>query len=504
MKIFLPCILLLVLLLMRAQSGQPLPPELEAVSVDTATGNVIIEWSDSPSSGLDDIRIYYGIEDQVIIGGDTVTRLAGVVIDSIDHTNNSYIHVPDDEAGTDSWYAVDVTRGIPVYSSSLISNFHRAVQLNVHYDSCLRQMELEWSPYEDWGDELRFYNVYFSNDGDIYNLKARLDQDENGFIHTQLQLDENYCYFIETERSDGLLSTSAIKCKFAQGDQPPDYINADYATVSEGNRVDLSFSMDPMGEINRFGLLRSLEKDAGYIEIARLEEDGSRIMTSNNTDDATNNYYYKLAALNSCLVQEQLSNVASNIVIQAELDKPLVQLSWSAYVDWRGGVDTYDLYRVIQGTGRKQLARLDSLTTGYTDTISNLAGQEIFGQICYYVKATEGDANPYGVKGVSRSNIACIEVLPDIFMPNAFTPNQDGLNDELKPILTFIPADYLFIVYNRLGQKVFETNRPDEAWNGTTNNGNKGPRGTYMYYIKISSSSGYTVEKSGQIHLIYP
>lgn len=504
MKEFLVFILLFLPVFLKAQTGQPLPPELERVSVDTATGNLIIEWLDSPSSNLDDIRIYYGIEDKVIIGEDTVTRLAGVVIDSIDHTNNSYLHVPDGEAGVDSWYAIDVTRSAPSYSSSLITNFHRTVQLQVHYDSCLRQMELEWSPYEGWGDELRFYNVYFTAGGGTYNLKARLDQEEHDFIHTQLEIDEEYCYFIEAERSDGLLSTSPVKCRFAEGEEPPEYINADYASLSDGNRVDLSFSLDPLGEINRFGLLRSEQKNKGYVEISRIEEDGSRVLTSDIIDDAETRYYYKLAALNTCLVQEQLSNIASNIVVEAVLDKPRIHISWNPYAEWLGGVETYDLYRVIQGSGTEQLTSLDSTTTAYTDTISNLAGQEIFGQICYYVEAEEGNSNPYGVKGVSRSNLACIEILPEIYMPNAFTPNRDGLNDELKPVLTFIPADYLFMVYNRFGQKVFETQSPDEAWDGTINDGNKGSQGTYMYYIRITSSTGTMVEKSGQIHLIYP
>ncbi len=68
------------------------------------------------------------------------------------------------------------------------------------------------------------------------------------------------------------------------------------------------------------------------------------------------------------------------------------------------------------------------------------------------------------------------------FMPNAFTPNNDGLNDEFKPGTVCTFTEYDFKVYNRWGQLVFETNNPDEAWNGTIG-GAEAPEGMYSYII---------------------
>jgi gliding motility-associated-like protein len=52
------------------------------------------------------------------------------------------------------------------------------------------------------------------------------------------------------------------------------------------------------------------------------------------------------------------------------------------------------------------------------------------------------------------------------FMPNAFTPNNDGLNDVIKPVIGAVPVRYRFAVYNRWGQEVFSTVDPMQAWDG--------------------------------------
>jgi gliding motility-associated-like protein len=54
-----------------------------------------------------------------------------------------------------------------------------------------------------------------------------------------------------------------------------------------------------------------------------------------------------------------------------------------------------------------------------------------------------------------------------IYFPNAFTPNNDRVNDTYKPVTSGKFTKYRFIVYNRWGQKVFETNDPSRAWDGT-------------------------------------
>jgi len=70
-------------------------------------------------------------------------------------------------------------------------------------------------------------------------------------------------------------------------------------------------------------------------------------------------------------------------------------------------------------------------------------------------------------------------------VPNAFTPDDDLLNDDFKPVLgEILPSKYLLQVFNRWGEIVFETNNPGEGWDGTRL-GNPAPRGTYIYKLEF-------------------
>ena len=89
---------------------------------------------------------------------------------------------------------------------------------------------------------------------------------------------------------------------------------------------------------------------------------------------------------------------------------------------------------------------------------------------------------------------------PFIFIPNSFTPNGDGINDVL-----FVRSDILvecyFAVYNRWGEKVFETREPTTGWDGTFRS-KECPRATYDWYFKGTCMDGDEAEMKGSVTLI--
>lgn len=83
-----------------------------------------------------------------------------------------------------------------------------------------------------------------------------------------------------------------------------------------------------------------------------------------------------------------------------------------------------------------------------------------------------------------------IEPIITFHMPNAFTPNGDGLNDVLIPkAFLFGYQDYRFTVWNRWGQKIFETDDPNLGWDGSFQ-GRESPGGGYLWEAEIIGPRG--------------
>ncbi len=77
--------------------------------------------------------------------------------------------------------------------------------------------------------------------------------------------------------------------------------------------------------------------------------------------------------------------------------------------------------------------------------------------------------------------------------PNAFTPNQDGLNDEYMPNMDECTEIKVFAIYDRWGEKVFETNQ-QKGWNGFYK-GKPAPPSVYLYYAELITPWGIKIHK---------
>ena len=85
-------------------------------------------------------------------------------------------------------------------------------------------------------------------------------------------------------------------------------------------------------------------------------------------------------------------------------------------------------------------------------------------------------------------------------MPNAFTPNGDGLNDTFHAEGLFI-TEFNLEIWNRNGEGVFATKSFRQGWDGKVN-GQNAPVDTYMYKVQATDKEGNTYKRNGTLQLI--
>ncbi len=89
----------------------------------------------------------------------------------------------------------------------------------------------------------------------------------------------------------------------------------------------------------------------------------------------------------------------------------------------------------------------------------------------------------------------------NIYVPKVFTPNGDGTNDVLKPILVGIASFHYFSVYNRWGNLIYTTQDPNQGWDGTFK-GVAQPVETYLWIAEGIDTEGRKIVQKGMTSLV--
>ena len=121
------------------------------------------------------------------------------------------------------------------------------------------------------------------------------------------------------------------------------------------------------------------------------------------------------------------------------------------------------------------------VTTTYTVTAKTASGCDRSDTVTVVVRA-----------------VVCDE--PYVFLPTAFSPNDDGENDKLK-LESAIVGEVYWVIFNRWGEKIFEAHSSDDAWDGTYL-GKAQPAETYGYYLRVKCINGEEFEKKGNVTLL--
>ncbi len=207
---------------------------------------------------------------------------------------------------------------------------------------------------------------------------------------------------------------------------------------------------------------------------------------------ATTTFYVQQTRATSGCTSNQRTRVVATVLVQlaspvASVDTVTVnsvKFKWNAVP----GAGTYQ----VSVAGGPWITP-SSGPTGLTHTVTGLRALDT---VSIRVRAI-------GIITCQTSTSAAVtgRTLPDqIYIPNVFTPNGDGLNDVLQ-VYGYTIRNLTFTVFNQWGQKIYESSQQNRVWDGTFN-GKQQPVGVYIYICRLELLNGTVETRKGSINLV--
>jgi len=202
---------------------------------------------------------------------------------------------------------------------------------------------------------------------------------------------------------------------------------------------------------------------------------------------------YKVRYIDECENISAFSPEVSSVFLSEDGDNIL---------DWTGGKPFADAdilnYEVIYYDGDNQNNILTTRQVNaavYTHPVNTALFTNTG---TFRVKALGNDGK------ISFSNPVTITVKGSLFLPTAFSPNNDGLNDTFaaKGNLADI-RNFRLEIFSSSGQKIADITDPVQGWDGRLPNGDQALFGNYLYNLKAQMNNGQEISKNGSFVLLY-
>lgn len=470
-------------------------PDLIRVTVDHSDNGVLIQWEASADDSIEFYHLYKMNDEQ------SFDHLFTFSADTLE-----YKHMT---SSLDNLTYSVIAEDSSTNRSRFLDNIHRAVSLSLEFNPCTPNNVLTWSPYLGWEGQISGYKIFGGTDSDSLQMLDFVDFATSSYTHEGIIIGNLYHYYIETIHTSGLNSLSAIDSVMAIYPDAPQFITVDYVTVLDENTVELQFTADVSGPINNFRVMKRSNPETPYSEVQTFwDETQSTSLVQDEFPTSTISYEYLIQSLfqpPNCATALVLSvsNTGNSILLVNSIENQIVSLSWTPYESYDTELSEYIIQRRSANGEFYDVQSVGPETTTWSESLQSVVNGSQPGELQYRILAI---SNPLAQGGyeTSISNITTVSVETTMQVPSAFTPGSNDINSEFKPLLDFAPKDYLMMIMDRGGRKMFETEDPGKGWDGRFQEGDFVNEGVYVYYIQYTDYTGLFQSLTGNVTVLYP
>lgn len=469
-----------------ARAVDPIPPQINflrrvtVLTTSSTNGSVQLDWDFSPANDVKQYLIYRKES----------TSSTYSLVGFTNGTTKTYTDFGLDTRNLTYDYKMQVLDSCDNVSIDFTTTH---TTINVTAISGEEKNFISWTPYGGWPVDK--YQL-FRNGALIKDFTAS----EFSYVDTTVTCKKKYDYQIKAIELGGLNeisysdTSSAIPYKL----RLPESKYLARVTVQQDKAVLIEW-------------LKTQEKGTVKYRIYKKQNNSisawQLIHTTTSTNDTTYldldvevdkfSYAYKVTVLDECDNESTYSNEAHTILLTGFVPKPFQnQLNWTEYQEWQGKVSKYEVYRRVPSGNYSTIP----IFTGTSLDFAYLDDQLIDSDGAFYVYKIVAYEGAGGLNQISESNEITLVQEPTLFVPTAFTPNNDGQNDVFDIKGVYI-CEFNLQIFDRWGNVIFSSNSLENKWNGTIK-GETSPVTVFAYIIKVKSCTGKDIEKAGTVTII--
>jgi hypothetical protein len=359
---------------------------------------------------------------------------------------------------------------------------------------CDKKATLRWNEYRNMNPPVSHYKIERSINGDpfvdIENITS-LGISTYEYVD-QFMLDAG----VEVRYRIGAVDINNSKvshsCELLLLPAPAEIteFQIDYVTVIDNSFITLEISATPPTVPFEVEIYRLKDDMPDLIAKAPWDNSGTLTFDDINVQVNSENYLYSARLLDECGFTIATTNEFNSLLLDIAIDNnENPSLLWNNHVGWGVNLMEYRMYKYNDGVLMSGYPKTIPVSlTGYDEADSPDNGFNT----TFIVGAVHSDGR------VSQSNEVLLPRKAQVEIPTAFRPS--GVNTSFRPILKNVdPASYLLVIYNRWGQRIFETRNLIEGWDGKFNG--RMEQGIYIYQVSYNDQSGSTIIERGSVML---
>jgi gliding motility-associated-like protein len=448
---------------------RPQALELDSVSYDLATQNITAGWSQNPSPDTKLYKIY---------------NFSSGNGDSIGVTTNTNFTV---SYNPSTAFPVVIATLDSCNLSSVLSLPHVPTRLTGTLDSCKRQISFNWTPYQGWST-IDSQTLFVSVNNSVYIRHSATSGGANTLTYNNLYLGDRLSFYIRsyTKASSITSSSNLLTFKTRKHNAPANLYLSNVNVKQE--TLEVSFKVTDLNDTWKFTLHKGTNQNLLFPE--------SQITPIGNTLDYQHvdyqvsvdqsKYYYRIEAQDKCGFTLSFSNISCNMLL--EIGDKLIH---NPYIEWREGVDNYELQH-SNDNGSTWNTLQTSRATFNTNDYQDSSG-------CFRVLAFEKPNNSFNTASVSSSNTVCVQDDMTSYVVTAVNPGGDN-NRFVIAGKGIDHSTSFYQVYNRWGELLVQ--KPtDQAWDLTYKE-QIIPSDRYIYVVKLYGFRGEKKTEKGILNVI--